>query len=66
MLLVVEYSPANTGHLKDEGLIPGLGRSHGGRLGTYSSILVQRISWTEEPGRLYIAHGVAKSQTRLK
>ena len=30
---MVEYSPANMGDLKDEALIPGLGRSHGGGLG---------------------------------
>ena len=32
---------------------------------THSSILAWRIPWTEEPGRLYIVHGVAKSQTWL-
>ena len=31
----------------------------------HSSILAWRILWTEEPGA-YTAHGVAKSQTRLK
>ena len=31
---------------------------------THSSILAWRIPWTEDPGGL-IAHGVAKSQTRL-
>ena len=31
---------------------------------THSSILVWRIVWTEEPGRLQF-HGVAKSQTQL-
>ena len=30
---------------------------------THSSILAQRIPWTEEPGGL---HGIAKSRTRLK
>ena len=30
---------------------------------TQSSILAQRIPWTEEPGGL---HGIAKSRTRLK
>ena len=33
---------------------------------TYSSILsilAWRIPWTEEPGGLYIVHGVLKSQT---
>ena len=32
---------------------------------TYSSILAWKTPWTEEPGRLYTVHGVAKSQTRL-
>ena len=32
---------------------------------THSNILAWRIPWREEPGRLYIVHGVAKSQTRL-
>ena len=30
---------------------------------THSNILAGRIPWTEEPGRLYIVHGVAKSWT---
>ena len=46
---VVKKPPASAGGV---GLIPGSGRS--------SSILAQRISWTEEP-----VHGVAKSQTQL-
>ena len=32
-------------------------------MATYSSILAWRIPWTEEPGRLYTAHGVSKSWT---
>ena len=32
---------------------------------THSSILAWKIPWMEEPGRLYIVHGLAKSQTRL-
>ena len=32
---------------------------------THSSILAQRILWTEEPGRLTV-HKVAKSWARLK
>ena len=31
----------------------------------HSSTLAWRIPWTEEPGRLYVVHGVTKSQTRL-
>ena len=30
-----------------------------------SSILAWEIPWPEEPGGLYIVHGVAKSQTQL-
>ena len=29
----------------------------------HSSILAWRISWTKEPGRLYVAHGVTDSPT---
>ena len=35
-------------------------------MATHSSILAWRIPETEEPGRLYIVHGVSKSQARLK
>ena len=34
-------------------------------MATHSSILAWRIPWAEEPGEYYIAHVVAKSQTRL-
>ena len=30
---------------------------------THSSILAWRIPWTEEPGGLYIVHGITKSWT---
>ena len=33
-------------------------------MATHSSILAQRIPWTEEPGRTTV-HRVAKSQTQL-
>ena len=36
----------------DQGSIPGLGRSPGGGNGTHSSILVWRIPWMDESGRL--------------
>ena len=39
--------------ISDAGLIPGLGRSPGGGHGNRSGILAWRISWTEEPSRLY-------------
>ena len=45
--LVVKNLPANTGDIRDAGLIPGLGRS---------SILAWRILWTEEPGGLQWGH----------
>ena len=35
-------------------------------MAAHSSILSWRIPWTEEPGGLYIVHGVTKSQTRVK
>ena len=38
---------------RNAGLIPGLGRSPGGGHGNRSGILAWRISWTEEPSRLY-------------
>ena len=48
---------------EDLGLIPGLGRSRGEGNGYHASILAWKIAWTEEPGRLYIVHGVGKSWT---
>ena len=53
VVLVVKNPPANVGDIRDAGSIPGLGRSPGGGHGTHSSILAWRISWTEEPGRLW-------------
>ena len=38
--------------IKDEGSIPGLGRTLGRGMATHSSILAWRILWTEEPGGL--------------
>ena len=52
MVLVVKNPPANSGDLKDAGLILGSGRSPGGGIGNSPSILTWRISWTEEPGGL--------------
>ena len=45
----VKASASNAGDL---GSIPGLGRSPGEEMVTHSSILAQRIPWTEKPGRL--------------
>ena len=46
--LVVKNLPANAGDIRDEGLIPGLGRSPGNPL-QYSCL---ENPWIEEPGRL--------------
>ena len=35
-------------------------------MAAHSSTLAWRIPWMDEPGRLYVVHGVMKSQTRLK
>ena len=34
-------------------------------MATHSSTLAWKVPWVEEPGRLYVVHGVAKSRTRL-
>ena len=64
MLLVIKNQSANTGVVRDGGLIPGSTRFPGGGHGTYSSILPWRIPWTEEPGGLQSMG--SQSQTRLK
>ena len=35
-------------------------------MATHSSILVWRIQWTEEPGRLHTVHRIAQSRIQLK
>ena len=61
---VVKNSPANTGGTTDKGLIPGLGKSPGGRNGN-----LLQDSWLENPTdrRAWWAtvYGVAKSWTWL-
>ena len=52
MVLVVKNPHANAENIRDAGLIPGLGRSPGEGIATYSSILAWRIPWTEDPGGL--------------
>ena len=52
MALVVKNLPANVRDARDMGLIPGSGRFPGEGNGHPSSILVWKIPWTEEPGRL--------------
>ena len=52
-MLVVKNPPAETGVVRDAGLIPRLGKSPGEEiLETHSGILAWRIPWTEDPGRL--------------
>ena len=47
------YAKESVCNAGDLGSIPGLGRSPRAKgMGTHSSILVWRIPWTEEPGRL--------------
>ena len=53
---MVKSSPANAGDLRDEGLIPGLGRSPGGEHGQSHD----RGAWQAT------VHRVAQGQTRLK
>ena len=62
-MLVVKNLLANAGDVRDMGSILGLGR-YPGRAGDGNphSILVWRIPWTEEPGRL--VHRVTQSRTR--
>ena len=58
VVLVEKNLPANSGYIRDGGLIPGLGRSPGGgdsleeNMASHSSVLAWRIPWTEEPGGL--------------
>ena len=65
MALVVKNPPANAGDIRDEGSIPGSGRSPGGGRGNplqYSCLEnpMDRGAWWAT------VHGVAKSRTRLK
>ena len=62
VVLVVKNPPANSGDIRDEGSIPGSGRSPGGGHGNplqYSCLKnpMDRGAWW--------VHGVAKSQTQL-
>ena len=49
---VAKNSPANTRDAGDSGSVTGSGRCPGERNGYHSSVLVWRIPWKEEPGRL--------------
>ena len=50
--LVLKDPHAEAGDVRDADLIPGLGRSPGEEMATYSIILVWRIPLSEEPGGL--------------
>ena len=50
---VIKNPPVDAGDLGDVGLMPGSGISPAGGSRSYSSILAWKISWTEEPGRLW-------------
>ena len=50
--LVVKNTSANEGDLRDVGSVPGWEDALEESLAIHSSILVWRILWTEEPGRL--------------
>ena len=74
-MLVVKNPPANTGGIRDTGLIPGSGRSPGGGHGSpclHGSMLAWRIPWTEEPGRLQsmgsqrVGHDLVKNNNKEK
>ena len=57
-VLVVKNLPANAEDARDTGLIPGWEGPLEEEMVT--SILAWEITWTEEPGGLYIVHGVKK------
>ena len=50
---MVKNPPANTGDIRDMGLIPGSGDPLAEEMAPHSSILAWRIPRTEEPGRLW-------------
>ena len=52
VVLVIKNPPTNAGDARDEGLIPGSGRSSEVGNGIPLSTLAWKITWAEEPGRL--------------
>ena len=52
MVLVVKNPPPSEGDVRDEGLIPGSGRSLEESTAAHSSILACRVLWTEDHGGL--------------
>ena len=54
------YNEGDAGNMSS---IPGSGRSAGGEHSNPLQSSCLRIPWTEEPGGLYIVHGVTESDT---
>ena len=74
MVQVVKNPPANAGHVRDVGSIPGCGGVGGSQedplekeMATRSSIPAWRIRWTEEPGGLQstVLHRVGHDWSEL-
>ena len=63
---MVKNPPTNAEDAGDVGSNPGSGRSPGVGNATHSRILAWKTPWTEESGRLYIVHGVTKTQKELR
>ena len=63
MALVVKNIPANAGDIRGVGQEEPLEKG----MATHSSILVWRIPWTEEPGRLQVmgSHRIGHKLKRL-
>ena len=59
--VVVKNLPANAEDIKDMGSVPGSGRSPGEEHG--SPLLVGRILWTEEPGRVWSMESIESDTT---
>ena len=49
---MVKNLPTNAGDIRDVGLIPGQEDPLEEGMRTHSSVLIWRIPWTEEPGRI--------------
>ena len=64
MVLLVMEETENGGDIRDLGSIPGFGRSVEKEMATHSSILAEKIQWTEEPGGLQSMR--SQSQTQLR
>ena len=64
-LLTVKKLPANTGDIRNMGLIPGLGRSPGGGNGNPFQYTCLQNSMDRDAWQA-IVHRVAKSQTQLE